>query len=75
MDVADLGKDWADWVGPLQAVFPNTRIPDIYPRNVLGEALIRRTALAHDLTPAEVREIIEDLVLHDIAQKPGSEAA
>lgn len=75
MEVSDLGRDWSDWVGPLQAAFPNARMPDILPRAALADALIRRIADAHDLTPSEVREMIEDLVLHNIAQAAACRAA
>lgn len=75
MDVSDLRQDWSDWVGPLQAAFPNARMPDIYPRAALGDALVGRIADAHDLTRAEVYEMIEDLVLHDIAQASACRAA
>lgn len=75
MDVSDLKQDWSEWVGPLQATFPNARMPDIYPRAALGSALIQRIADAHDLTPDEVREMIEDLVLHNITQAAACQAA
>jgi hypothetical protein len=75
MDLSDLCQDWSDWIGPMQAAFPNARMPDIFPRAALGEALIRRIAETHDLTPGEVREMIEDLVLHDITQAAACRAA
>lgn len=75
MHVPDLCQNWPDWVGPLQAAFPCTRIPDIYPRAALWDALVVRIAGAHDLTPAEVHEMIEDLVLHDITQPAACQAA
>ncbi len=75
MDVSDLDTDWNHWVAALQEAFPNARMPDIFPRAALGDALIQRIADAHDLTPAEVREMIEDLVLHDITQPAACRAA
>lgn len=75
MDVSDLSEDWADWVSALQAAFPNARMPDIFPRAVLGDALVLRIADSHDLTPAEVREMIEDLVQYNIAQAAACQAA
>ena len=75
MHVSNLSRTWQDWVGPLQVAFPGTPIPDIYPRAALWEALVQRIADAHDLTPAEVNEMIEELVLHDIAQAASSQAA
>lgn len=68
MHVSDLSDDWTDWVAALQQAFPNARMPYIFPRAALGDALIGRISAAHDLTQSEVREMIEDLVLHDITQ-------
>ncbi len=75
MDVSDLSQDWPHWVGPMQTAFPNARMPDIFPRAALGDALLQRIAEAHDLTPREVREMIEDLVLHNITQAAACRAA
>lgn len=60
MNASDLSKDWNSCAAALQAAFPDARPPEFQLRGASGDALIRRFAAAHDLTPAEVREMIED---------------
>ena len=60
MNASDFSKDWIGCAAALQAAFPDVRPPEFQLRGASGDALIWRFAAAHDLTPAEVREMIED---------------
>ena len=66
MDVSQLSKDWSEWVCDLQQAFPHVRIPSVYPRAALGDAMVERIAHAHELTQPEVREMIGEMVLKKV---------
>jgi hypothetical protein len=59
--------EWSKWKPRLEGAFPRASLPDIPPRGALAGSLVSRIAAKHDLTVPEVREIIDDVVIHRIA--------
>ncbi len=75
MDTSQMHGDWALWGPKLQLHFPQVQIPDIFPHGALWQSLVERVALAHDLTVAEVGEVIEEIALVLTPRTSRSEAA
>lgn len=75
MDNSILRDEWCQ-IGPaLQRTFRHIQIPDIPPHGPLWDRLLTQMALSHDLTRAEVLDIIEDTSLRQDVRIPNSQAA
>lgn len=75
MNVTRLIRDWTIWAPLLKTNFPHGRFPDGPPTGAKFAALTADLASAHDLTLAEVHEVIEDLSFNAVLEKPASKAA
>lgn len=75
MDFKQLRTDWKNWAPQIQRQFPQVQVPDIFPNGALWDAMVSRLACAHDLTQAEVSEILEDHWMMRMARLATAQAA
>lgn len=75
MNIDMLQDNWISWRPDLQVFFPEIILPVTAPSAAAVTPLIGQIAEAHDLTSAEVQEVIEDYMMIGFDRPATSHAA